>query len=90
MDQPNKSNNMLENEYLELSNQLKEKFDENEKLMTRLKKENETLKKDLMSVYGYIRILDSFAENTMELDMEIKGLIEILRAYLSDNFDYYF
>lgn len=89
MEKSNESN-MLENEYLELSNQLKEKFDENENIMNKLKKENETLKKDLISVYGYIRILDSFAENTMELDMEIKGLIEILRSYLSDNFEYYF
>lgn len=80
---------MLEGEYLELVDDLKKKFDEKEKEMEALKEENTELKKVLISAYGYIRILDYFAENA-DLDLQIKEMIDYLRSYLSDSFDNFF
>ena len=80
---------MLEGEYLELVNDLKVKFDEKEKELDKIKNENEELKKVLISSYGFIRIMDMNADNT-EIDFEIKGMISIIRTYLSNMYDIYF
>lgn len=77
---------MLEQEYLELVNQLKDQFEEKEKIMDRLKEQNEELKKIIISAYGFVRIMDYFASDT-EMDFEIKGMIDILRGYLSNEYD---
>lgn len=81
---------MTEGEYLEMVNQLKESFDEKDKEMIKMNKENEELKKNLISVYGYIRILDYIASSSNEIDFELKGMIDILRSFLSDIYDEYF
>ena len=44
------TNNMTEGEYLELANQLKESFDEKDKQVDLLLKENEELKKNFISI----------------------------------------
>ena len=80
---------MLEGEYLELVNDLKVKFDEKEKELDKIKNENEELKKVLISSYGFIRIMDMNADNT-EIDFEIKGMISIIRTYLSNMYDTFF
>jgi len=80
---------MLEGEYLELVNDLKVKFDEKEKELDKIKNENEELKKVLISSYGFIRIMDMNADNT-EVDFEIKGMISIIRTYLSNMYDTFF
>ena len=77
---------MLEQEYLELVNQLKENFDTKEKEIEKIKEENIELKKNLMSVYGYIRILD-FIANRIDLDVELQNMIDVLRSFLSDVYD---
>ena len=77
---------MLEQEYLELVNQLKENFDSKEKVIEKIKEENIELKKNLMSVYGYIRILD-FIANRIDLDVELQNMIDVLRSFLSDVYD---
>lgn len=78
---------MIEGEYLELVNQLKEDFDKKDKEVLRIKEENTRLKKELMSIYGYIRILDYMADSTFDMDFELKGLIDVLRSYTSNLFD---
>lgn len=78
---------MLENEYLELCEDLKKKFEEKEKELEKMKEEKKELMKNLFGIYGYIRI---------SMDNEIMGLNEnedllnqlhLLRNYLSDFFD---
>ena len=46
------------NEYLELVNQLKKKFDENETKVNIFIKQNIKLKKHIMTIYGITRMLD--------------------------------
>lgn len=80
---------MLEGEYLELVNQLKEQFDIKEKELTKMQDEIAELKKCIISAYGFIRIIDMVSEHA-ELDYEVKNMIEILRTFLSDSYDNFF
>ena len=69
---------MLEQEYLELTNQLKEEFDKKDKELDELKDKHFTLFKSLISVYGMVRMID------IADDEDKEALLEILRGYLSD------
>jgi hypothetical protein len=70
-------------EYLEAMNQLKTKFDENEKEVKKLKKEVVELKKYIMTIYGLARIIDSnFLGEDYDGD-NIRVLIEMMRGYCS-------
>lgn len=79
---------MLEGEYLELCDQLKEKYDLMEKENQRIKQQQETLLKELISCYGMIRIMDNLAEQSF-IDAHVKTMIEIIRSHLSEIFDNY-
>ena len=79
---------MLEGEYLELCDQLKEKYDLMEKENEKIKQQQETLLKELISCYGMIRIIDNLTEQSF-IDAHVKTMIEILRSHLSDIFDNY-
>ena len=72
---------MLEGEYLEMVNHLKEKFDEKDKEVEKVKERYKDVVKEFLSVYGYVRLID------MADDMEREGLIELLRGFLSERFD---
>ena len=80
---------MLEGEYLELVNDLKKKFDEKEREVDKIKEECAELKKVFISAYGFIRVMDIMADNS-EIDFEIKGMISIIRSFLSEMFDTFF
>jgi DNA repair exonuclease SbcCD ATPase subunit len=75
---------MLEGEYLEMVNQLKTEFDKKDKELQDLKEKHIEVFKNLISVYGYVRIMDDAAHE------DIGGLMEILRSYLSEILAGYF
>lgn len=77
---------MLEGEYLELVNDLKTRFDEKDAEVKKVLERIENLEKTVISAYGFIRIMDFLATDT-EIDFEIKGMIDILRSYLSNEYD---
>tara|TARA_Y100001972_G_C7522444_1_gene263509 strand:+ start:94 stop:351 length:258 start_codon:yes stop_codon:yes gene_type:complete len=76
---------MLENDYLELANDAQKKYNElnerNQKNLEELKQ----LKKELITCYGYVRILDNVynSQNNEELEPQIQLMIEVLREFLS-------
>jgi len=78
---------MLENEYLELCNDLKEKFEEKEKELEKLKEEKKELMKNLFGIYGYLRI--SMENETLGFneDEDLLNQLHLLRNYLSNLFD---
>ena len=76
---------MTEQQYLELANQLKESFDEKDKQVERLLKENEEIKKDFLSLYGMIRVLNYYADGNV--DEPILTLIESARGFASSVID---
>ena len=71
---------MLENDYLELAEQLQNKFNQNERLVNRITQNNIDLKKKIMVAYSLIRIIDSgeFIDAN-----DTKVFIEMLRGHLS-------
>lgn len=75
---------MLEGEYLEMCEDLQKKFTEKDLEMEKIKEKYEDLKKSFLSAYGFVRILDYNAQLD---ELEMRGLLEILRAYMSDIYD---
>ena len=76
---------MTEQQYLELANQLKESFDEKDKQVERLLLENEEIKKDFISLYGMLRVLNYYADGIV--DEPILTLIESARGFASSIID---
>ena len=77
------SENMNEGLYLEAMNQLKEINDERDRQSKKHKDELLQLKKEMITVYGVVRLLDNLYEHSEDGEIEIKILIETLREYLS-------
>ena len=72
---------------LEMADQLKATYDEISFKLEKLQLQNIELKKQLISAYGFCRVLDMIASDSYELQPEILILIETLRAYLSTTMD---
>tara|TARA_R110000823_G_scaffold62296_1_gene147989 strand:+ start:1729 stop:1998 length:270 start_codon:yes stop_codon:yes gene_type:complete len=79
---------MLEGDYLELVNQLKLKYDTVEEKLTSIENREKQIRKDMMSAYGVIRLLDNMIDTSIVgYDNEIVVLVECLRGLLSDSID---
>ena len=77
-----------EQEYLDMTNHLKELYNVKDKELEKLKEKNLDLKKVILSCYGSIRLLDQNFHNLL-LDSECNQyIIESLRSYLSDVVEY--
>ena len=74
---------MLEQEYLELVNQLKNKFDELEKADKIKKKKLNDMTKSLCVAYGAVRMVDEMTIDC-ELPPVMEFLISVCRGTLSD------
>ena len=81
--------NITEKAYMDLANESKEKFDEMNKEKIKLQEEITALKKELITTYGMVRIIDNLYGEQDEDDREptIETLIDCLRSYLSEFFD---
>ena len=77
-----------EQEYLDMTNHLKELYNVKDKELEKVKELNLDLKKIILSCYGSIRLLDQNFHNLL-LDSECNQyIIESLRSYLSDVVEY--
>jgi len=74
---------MNEGMYLDAMNQLKEINEKRDKEYEKLKEENVEIKKELISCFGVVRMIDMMYADTEEPLLEIGILIESLREYLS-------
>ena len=77
---------MLENEFLEMAQDCKDRIIDKNKELDLLKIENHELKKDIMTAYGLVRVLDNLLEDCL-VDRDVKNLSDILRTFLSNTFD---
>tara|TARA_R110002167_G_scaffold104110_2_gene268619 strand:- start:3895 stop:4173 length:279 start_codon:yes stop_codon:yes gene_type:complete len=68
--------------YLEAMNQLKEMNDTRDKELRKLERYNLEIKKELISCFGVIRLIDIMYKDSGEPIIEIGILIESLREYL--------
>ena len=87
LDEPNVPIN--DGEYLEMVNHLKATYDEMAEKLFRKDMEIMDLKKDLMTAYGIIRLVDNLLERLGDVPHELTILIEVLRGELSNNIDKY-
>tara|TARA_R100000773_G_scaffold44510_1_gene45945 strand:+ start:2694 stop:2996 length:303 start_codon:yes stop_codon:yes gene_type:complete len=74
---------MKEGMYLDAMNQLQKKFDENEEKISELVNMVQNLKKEIISAYGVMRLIDNYIDPT-NIDYSVKTLIDCLRGFLSD------
>jgi len=73
---------MLEQEYLELTNQLKESFDEKDREVEQIQEKLTEMKKIFISAYGFVRVMSEVDDWS-----EKEALIQLLRSYLSEHFE---
>ena len=82
-----KDDKMTEQQYIEMSNHLKETYDKISEKLFRSEIKIIDLKKDLITVYGLVRIIDNILDNLYEVPHEVVVLIECLRSHISDIMD---
>ena len=82
-----KDDDMTEQQYLEMANHLKQTYDKMEEKLLRSEIKIIDLKKDLITVYGLVRIIDNILDNLYEVPHEVVVLVECLRGNLSDSMD---
>tara|TARA_R110002012_G_scaffold37498_1_gene104923 strand:+ start:2587 stop:2883 length:297 start_codon:yes stop_codon:yes gene_type:complete len=76
---------MNEQMFLESMNHLKEINDKRDSEMKKLERQLLEYKKQLITVYGIIRLLDSVYNNhVIEPAFEVTTIIECLRTYISE------
>ena len=79
---------MMEGEYLELCNDLKTKYDEITDKLDRIELLELDMKKDLITAYGVVRMLDNLISNShIGYDNEVVTIVEVLRGLLSNCMD---
>ena len=79
---------LLEGQYLELVAQLQEKYTEIEAKMSTIERLEKIMKKDLITAYGVVRLLDHLIDTSVVgYDNEVVVLVEMLRGILSDCVD---
>tara|TARA_R110002167_G_scaffold344030_1_gene553209 strand:- start:2627 stop:2890 length:264 start_codon:yes stop_codon:yes gene_type:complete len=82
----------IENEqmYLDMVGQLKDKYDEITSQLESIERSGKEIKKDFITVYGVIRLLDHLISNSpVGFDDEVVIMVEVLRGFLSDCVDKY-
>ena len=79
---------MMEGEYLELCNDLKSKYDTITDKLDKIELQELQLKKDFISCYGIVRMLDNLISNShIGYDNEVVTIVEVLRGMVSNMMD---
>jgi len=79
---------MLEGEYLLLADQLKQKYDDITAKLDRIELLELDMKKDLITAYGVVRMLDHLISNShVPYDNEVITIVEVLRGLMSNAMD---
>ena len=78
----------MEQDYLDMVGQLKLNYDEIEAKMNSIERLEKIMKKDLITAFGVVRLLDHLMDTSVvPYDNEIVVLVEMLRGVLSDCVD---
>ena len=75
--------NVTEQDYLQLAQDSKNKYDELQNIISKKDDELLDIKKELISCYGYIRILDNLYNQQPETEPNITIMLEVLRDFMS-------
>ena len=79
-----------ENEYLEMCEHFKKVVEDKDKSIKMLLTINHEMKKEILTTYGVIRMLDIQLEVIEGLPCSIKHMISDIRTHLSNVFDNFF
>ena len=77
------SENITEQKYLELAEDFKRQYEEMEKKIKDKDEQLLEIKKELISCYGYVRILDNLYSQQDDHEPTIYIMLEVLREFLS-------
>jgi hypothetical protein len=84
------SGELREGLILDLSNQLKDKFDRLENIEIKIKKKNKRLIRHLLKIYGLIKAIDNMSNESVEVPVEMQTLIDLtsdsMEHFLDDEF----
>jgi len=83
-----KNDEKTDKEMYDMAEHLKSLYDAKESELEKLREQNITLKKVIMSAYGSIRLLDQNFFNILLDEQANKYIIESLGVYLSDVVEY--
>jgi len=76
--------NITEQDYLELAKEAKEKYEQLEEKINKKNEELHDIKKELISCYGYVRILDNlYSQQPTDIEPNIEIMLSVLRDFLS-------
>tara|TARA_Y100000114_G_C11762694_1_gene330823 strand:+ start:5481 stop:5780 length:300 start_codon:yes stop_codon:yes gene_type:complete len=79
---------MIEEQYRELAEHARNKFIELESKYNKEKLKYHELKKEFLSAYGMVRIIDSNLDEIDGIESSAgKVLLELLRSHMSDTYD---
>ncbi len=78
--------NKTENEYLQLAKDFQERMDEKNYELEKSNREFELLKKNFISLYGMLRMMDFIIDNG-EIEVSLAVLVEVSRGFASDVVD---
>ncbi len=81
--------NTTENDYLELAEHARQKYVEMENRIEALRQSNKELVKEILTVYGIVRVVDNQLEEDDLTGHPAKLMIEMVRTHLSKWFDDY-
>ena len=73
---------------LEMSNQLKLKFEKNENEIKKIRSEYNQLKKGYMKLYGIIFMLSDLSIEVLDIPIEMLNIIEFLNATINSQVDH--
>lgn len=79
---------MIEEQYRELAEHARDKFVELETKYNKEKLKNHELKKEFLSAFGMVRLIDNNLEDIEGLEASAgKVLLELLRSHMSEVYD---
>jgi len=79
---------MIEEQYRELAEHARNKFVELESKYHKEKIKNHELKKEFLSAFGMVRVIDNILEELEGIELSAgKVLLEALRGHMSDVYD---
>jgi hypothetical protein len=82
------TNNITENDYLELAEHSKEMYNKQNEIITKLREEIIELKKDIITGYTFFKLLDNLVDEFIEEERDdfIKHPLQILTELARSNF----
>ena len=82
-----KNDNITEGQYIEMANHLKETYDKMSEKLFKSEIKIMELKKEIITAYGLIRVIDNILEHLYDVPHEVVVLVECLRSHLSEVMD---